>query len=200
MQANTRLRVEVSDVRAEARDVVVLELRVAGGVSPLPPFTPGAHLEVYLSNGLIRHYSLCNDPVETHRYCIGGGLARDSRGGSRFVHQALRVGSKLEISAPRNNFPLELAAEELVFIAGGIGITPILAMIRSCEARKRPWRLYYCARNRQRAAFYEDLKRSRPIACISTSTTSRTGACSTPWRRWPVCRTPRTSTPAGRVR
>jgi len=161
MQASTRLRVEISDVRCEARDVMVLELR-AGDGGALPPFTPGAHLELYLSNGLIRHYSLCNDPAERDRYCIGVGLARDSRGGSRFVHQTLRVGSKLDVSAPRNNFPLELAAEELVFIAGGIGITPILSMIRSCEARHRPWRLFYCARNRQRTAFYEDLRLLAP--------------------------------------
>ncbi len=161
MQASPRLRVEVTDVRCEARDVMVLELRNPDG-GALPPFTPGAHLEVYLSNGLIRHYSLCNDPAERNRYCIGVGLARDSRGGSKFVHHTLRVGTKLEVSAPRNNFPMELAAEQCVFIAGGIGITPIMAMIRACEATHKPWRLFYCARNRQRTAFYEDLRALAP--------------------------------------
>nr|ALV86414.1 ferredoxin:oxidoreductase FAD/NAD(P)-binding:oxidoreductase [uncultured bacterium 16] len=164
MAANDRLALKVSDVRCEARDVMVLELRHADG-GTLPPFTPGAHLEVYLSDGLIRHYSLCNDSAETDRYCIGVGLARDSRGGSRFVHQTIRVGTKLEVSAPRNNFPLELAAEDVVFIAGGIGITPILSMIRACEARHKPWRLFYCARNRQRTAFYEDLRALAPDRC-----------------------------------
>jgi len=156
MPVAATLQLVVTDVRSEARDVVVLELRDPQGAA-LPPFTPGAHLEVYLPNGLIRHYSLCNDPAETDRYCLGVGLAKDSRGGSRFMHQNLRVGAKLSTSAPRNNFPLELAAEEFVFIAGGIGITPILSMIRSSIAAHRPWRLFYCARNRQRAAFYEDL-------------------------------------------
>ncbi|TDU28543.1 vanillate O-demethylase ferredoxin subunit [Panacagrimonas perspica] len=161
MQTNSRLRLAVTDVRCEARDVMVLELRSPeGGV--LPAFTAGAHLEIYLGNGLIRHYSLCNNPAERDRYCIGVGLARDSRGGSSFVHQTLRVGSKLDVSAPRNNFPLELAAEECVFVAGGIGITPIMAMIRACEAVHKPWRLFYCARNRQRTAFYEDLRTMAP--------------------------------------
>ena len=158
---NDRLALKVTDVRCEARDVMVLELRSPEG-GALPAFTAGAHLEVYLSNGLIRHYSLCNDPAERERYCIGVGLARDSRGGSSFVHQTLRVGAKLDVSTPRNNFPLELAAEECVFIAGGIGITPVMAMIRACEAVHKPWRLFYCARNRQRTAFYEDLRALAP--------------------------------------
>ncbi|TDU32581.1 vanillate O-demethylase ferredoxin subunit [Panacagrimonas perspica] len=161
MQAAARLELVVTDVRSEARDVIVLELRDPGR-GALPRFTPGAHLELYLPNGLIRHYSLCNDAAETDRYCLGVSLARDSRGGSRFMHQNLRVGTKLSTSVPRNNFPLELAAEEFVFIAGGIGITPILSMIRSSVAANRPWRLFYCARNRQRAAFYEDLSALAP--------------------------------------
>ncbi|MGQ0698998.1 MAG: PDR/VanB family oxidoreductase [Panacagrimonas sp.] len=164
MAASDRLALKVSNVHCEARDVMVLELRNPDGGS-LPAFTPGAHLEVYLGNGLIRHYSLCNDPAERDRYCIGVGLARDSRGGSRFVHQTVRVGATLNVSTPRNNFPLELAAEEYVFIAGGIGITPIMAMIRACESTNRKWRLYYCTRNRQRTAFYEDLRALAPDKC-----------------------------------
>ena len=162
--AADRMTLKVSGVRCEARDVMLLELRDPGG-GALPPFTAGAHLEVHLANGLIRHYSLCNDPVERDRYCLGVGLARDSRGGSKYLHENLRLGATLSVSAPRNNFPLELAASEVVFIAGGIGITPIMAMIRSCEATHRPWRLFYCARNRQRTAFYEDLRALAPERC-----------------------------------
>ena len=156
-----RLSLKVSSVRAEARDVMVVEMRDASG-GELPAFTAGAHLEVHLANGLVRHYSLCNDPVERDRYCIGVGLARDSRGGSRFVHDTVRVGATLSVSAPRNNFPLERAAAEYVFVAGGIGITPIMAMVRACQAAHKPWRLFYCARNRQRTAFYEDLRAIAP--------------------------------------
>ena len=144
-------------MRCEARDVVVLDLRRADG-DALPAFSAGSHLEITLDNGLVRHYSLCNDPAERHRYCIGVGLARESRGGSRFVHEQVRVGSVLSVSTPRNHFAIDPSGAEAVFIAGGIGITPILSMIHACEAASTPWRLLYCARNRQRTAFYEDLR------------------------------------------
>jgi len=157
MASPTWLTLEVTDLRSEAKDVLVIELRDRAGAE-LPRFAAGAHLEVHLGNGLIRHYSLCNDPAETRRYCIGVGLARESRGGSRFIHRSLRVGMTLKVGPPRNHFPLEDCAPEYAFIAGGIGITPIMAMIRTCEALGRPWRLFYCARNRQRTAFYEELQ------------------------------------------
>lgn len=156
MPAADRLHLKVFGVRCEARDVMVLDLRDPSG-NVLPSFTAGAHLEFTLADGLIRHYSLCNDPAERHRYCVGVGLARESRGGSKQVHETMRVGSTVTVSAPRNNFPLDATAEEVVFVAGGIGITPIMAMIHNCQASGMPWRLFYCARNRQRTAFYEDL-------------------------------------------
>lgn len=161
MATADRISLRVSDVRSEARDVMWFELRDPQG-RELPPFTPGAHLELSLANGLIRHYSLCNDATERDRYCIAVGLARDSRGGSRHLHQSLRLGATVQVSAPRNHFPLELAAEGYVFIAGGIGITPIMAMVRHCLAAHRPFRVYYCARNRQRCAFYEELRAIAP--------------------------------------
>lgn len=156
-----RLSLKVAAVRCEARDVMWLELRDPAG-GKLPAFTAGSHLEVYLENKLIRHYSLCNDPRETDRYCIGVGLARDSRGGSKQIHETVRVGQTLAVSSPRNNFPLELAADEYVFIAGGIGITPIMSMIQTCESMNKKWRLLYCTRNRSRAAFYEELAALQP--------------------------------------
>jgi tetrachlorobenzoquinone reductase len=150
------LDVIVADVRAEARDVVTLELRAAGG-GQLPPFEPGAHLDVHLPNGLVRQYSLTNDWRERDRYVIGVGRAADSRGGSDFVHSSVRAGVPLKISAPRNNFPLDPDAGSFLFIAGGIGVTPIMAMVRWCVANQKDWRLIYAARSRQRAAFYEEL-------------------------------------------
>ena len=151
------LQLEVSSVRSEAKDVLALELRDRSGV-PLPQFSPGSHLEVSLGCGLIRHYSIFNDPTERDRYCIAVGLAPGSRGGSRHIHDRVRRGDMLSVSQPRNYFPLVPDAEEYCFIAGGIGITPILSMIRWCVAAGKAWRLYYCVRSRQRAAFYEDIR------------------------------------------
>lgn len=154
--ATDTLMLRVNHVRAEAKDVLALELTAPDG-SDLPPFTPGAHLELKLRNGQIRHYSLLNDPAERHRYVIAVGLALETRGGSRFIHESLRQGDSLAVTAPRNNFPLDEDATRYCFVAGGIGITPILSMIRWCERHGRDWRLVYAARNRIRAAFYEDL-------------------------------------------
>jgi vanillate O-demethylase ferredoxin subunit len=157
MPADPRLQLEVTDVQAEARDVILLELRARGG-GELPAFLPGAHVEVDLPNGLVRHYSLTNDWRERDRYVIGIGRSARSRGGSLFAHQALRRGATLPTSSPRNGFPLEPSARRFLFLAGGIGITPIVAMIRWCQAMDRPWRLAYAVRSAQRAAFHETLK------------------------------------------
>jgi vanillate O-demethylase ferredoxin subunit len=150
------LTVLVADVRAEAKDVITLELRaIAGG--ELPAFTPGAHLDVHLPNGLVRNYSLTNDWRERNRYVVGVGRAADSRGGSSYIHSSIRAGAQLKISAPRNNFALDEKSASFLFIAGGIGVTPIMSMVRWCIANGKPWRLIYAARSRQRTAFYEEL-------------------------------------------
>lgn len=161
---STMLQLQVHALHCEARDVRVVELRDPRG-APLPAFTAGAHLELQLPNGLVRHYSLCNDPAERRRYCIGVGLACNSRGGSRYLHQHLHLGTRVQSSAPRNHFELAPDAGETVFIAGGIGITPIMAMIHHSRAQGRRWRLFYCARSRQRCAFYEDLRALAPEHC-----------------------------------
>ncbi|HEY1145992.1 MAG TPA: PDR/VanB family oxidoreductase [Allosphingosinicella sp.] len=156
MASAALLTVQVSEVSAEARDVVRLELRpVSGGA--LPPFEPGSHIEVTLPNGLVRHYSMVNDCRETDRYVIAVGRAAAGKGGSDYIHRQVRCGSQLRITPPRNNFHLDPKAGSYLFLAGGIGVTPIMAMIRWAEANKRPWRLVYAARSRQRTAFYEEL-------------------------------------------
>ena len=146
------LELIVSRLTAEAEGVVGIELRSAHGL-PLPPFTAGAHIDLHLPGGMARQYSLCNDPRETHRYCLGVGLAAASRGGSAYLHQQLREGDKVAVSAPRSLFGIDSSATEHLFIAGGIGITPILSMIHWCEANQAVWRLLYCVRSRQRAAY-----------------------------------------------
>ena len=133
-----------------------LELRATSG-GQLPPFEPGAHLDLHLPNGLVRQYSLTNDWRERDRYVIGVARVADSRGGSSFVHSSIRAGMPLTISGPLNNFALDPDADRFLFIAGGIGVTPIMSMIRWCVANGKPWRLIYAARSRQGAAFYEEL-------------------------------------------
>lgn len=152
----SKLHLQVTDVQAEARDVLQVELRAPGN-GELPAFEPGAHVAVDLPNGLIRHYSLANDWRERDRYVLGVARSPQSKGGSLFIHQALRRGMSLPVSVPSNGFPLDPSATQYLFLAGGIGITPILAMIRWCQANARPWRLVYAVRNLQRAAFLEAL-------------------------------------------
>jgi tetrachlorobenzoquinone reductase len=153
------LDVIVSRLTHEAEDVLGLELRALDAV-PLPSFAAGSHVDLHLPNGLCRQYSLTNDPAERERYCLGVGLSPNSRGGSRHVHISVKVGDVLRISEPRCLFSLAPDAAEHIFIAGGIGITPILSMIRHCEAHARPWRLLYCVRSRSRAAFLWELAAS----------------------------------------
>ncbi|SUA91532.1 PDR/VanB family oxidoreductase [Pandoraea pulmonicola] len=140
--------------------IAVFELR-APDDGTLPPFTAGAHIELFLRHGLSRCYSLLNDPAERHRYVIGVNRDAASRGGSAFVHEHLREGATLKIGTPRNHFPLDEAAAGVghtVLVAGGIGVTPLLSMAARLEALRRPWTLHYCARNRESAAFVDRLE------------------------------------------
>jgi len=150
------LTLRVTHYAAEAKDIVPIELRAVDGRA-LPPFTAGAHLEIVVPGDLPRHYSLLNAPDEHDRYLIAVGLAPESRGGSSYLHRQLRLGDTLACSLPRNHFPLDETLERYCLVAGGIGITPILAMLLWCQANGKDWRLVYSVRNRQRAAFYETL-------------------------------------------
>lgn len=148
-----KLPVAVTRIADEAIAIRSFELRSTNGAA-LPPFTAGAHIEVHLPGGVIRSYSLCNDPAERDRYVIAVLREEDGRGGSRHLHDLLKVGDVLTISAPRNHFPL--AGREARFhllLAGGIGVTPMIAMISELERTGAPWRLHYCTRNRERTAF-----------------------------------------------
>lgn len=142
----------VTRLTHEALDVLGVELKAPDGAE-LPAFTAGAHIDLSLPSGLCRQYSLVNAPSDRRRYVLGVGLAAASRGGSAYVHRQLRVGDVVRVGEPRALFGLDDAAAEQIFVAGGIGITPILAMIRGCEARRQRWRLLYCVRSRARAAY-----------------------------------------------
>ena len=152
-----KLLLRVKSISWEAQGICAYELVAIDG-SELPPFTAGAHVDLHLPNGLVRSYSLLNDQTETSRYVVGVNRDPASRGGSRHMHEVLRPGDTLPVSPPRNNFELNETAEQSVFIAGGIGITPILSMIRRLDALGRDWRLYYCARTRKNAAFLKVLR------------------------------------------
>ncbi len=126
---------------------------------PLPNYAPGAHIDLHLPNGLIRNYSLTDAAPEPATYTVG--IKRDpaSRGGSRFIHEELRVGTAIAISAPRNNFRLREDAAHTILIAGGIGITPIWCMVQRLNALGRGWQLHYACRSRADMAFRQELER-----------------------------------------
>ncbi|MFJ3503133.1 MULTISPECIES: PDR/VanB family oxidoreductase [unclassified Streptomyces] len=126
----------------------VVELRLEG--ADLPAWQPGAHIDLVLPSGLVRQYSLCGDPADTGSYTVATrliGAGQGGRGGSREVHERLREGVEVEIRGPRNRFPF-VDAPAYVFVAGGIGITPVLPMLRAAEAAGADWRLLYCGRSR----------------------------------------------------
>ncbi|MFM0662945.1 PDR/VanB family oxidoreductase [Paraburkholderia sediminicola] len=151
-----KIQVVIEERSDEAQDVVRLALRRPDGES-LPAFTAGAHIDLFLPNGLTRQYSLIGDVGETYCYEVAVSKVANGRGGSSCVHSTLNVGNTLDISEPRNNFPLQPGHNRFLFIAGGIGITPILSMIRYCERQGWAWQLLYLARSRAHAAFYQQL-------------------------------------------
>jgi ferredoxin-NADP reductase len=150
------LRLRVKSATWEAPNIVSYDLRPLEA-GELPAFSAGAHIDLTLPNGLIRSYSLTNPQPERHRYVIAVQKDRASRGGSKWVHENFRPGDILTVNGPRNNFALNEAAESSLFIAGGIGITPIMSMIERLTSLKRDWELIYCARKRADAAFTEKL-------------------------------------------
>lgn len=156
MASNT-LQVFVHTLRYEADGIISIDLR-ATDRQDLPAFEAGSHIDCHLPNGLVRSYSLLNDCTERHRYVLGVLKDAKSRGGSKAVHEQLRVGMRLEISAPRNNFALHEEAAHSVLVAGGIGITPLLCMARRLRALGKSFEVLYFARSRTHAAFIEDVE------------------------------------------
>lgn len=138
-----------------ADGVVRVDLRAADGTE-LPSWEPGAHIGLRLPNGLTRQYSLCGDVADRSTWTIAVLREQASRGGSAWVHERLTAGTVLDIDEPRNNFAL-CEAEEYLFVAGGIGITPLLPMARSVAAAGKRWRLFYCGRSRDAMALVPEL-------------------------------------------
>lgn len=157
MTAATRT-VRVARVRQEALDICSFEL-VDGDGGTLPAFSAGAHIDVHLPDGLVRPYSLCNDPTQTHHYLIAVLRDPGSRGGSIGMH-ALAEGATLKISDPRNHFALTPAARHHLLLAGGIGVTPILCMAERLSAIGASFDMRYCTRSPERAAFVDRIRAS----------------------------------------
>jgi vanillate O-demethylase ferredoxin subunit len=153
---NKLIRVRVATRQDEALDICSLDLVPADG-GALPAFGAGAHIDLHLPGGLVRQYSLCNAPGETKRYRIAVLRDAASRGGSATVHDQLQVGTVLEIGVPRNLFELDPSAPHHLLLAGGIGITPLLAMAEQLAAQGSAFTLHHATRSRERTPFVAQL-------------------------------------------
>ncbi len=150
------LQARVADVSEIAEGVKTFAL-VPAGDAPFPAFEAGSHLDILLGNGLVRSYSLCNLPDGSGRYVIAVRRQDDGAGGSVYIHDRVAEGDTLTIRPPRNNFALRREAGHSVLVAGGIGITPIFAMIQQLERDGHSWSLYFASPSRARTAFLDDL-------------------------------------------
>ena len=153
MTDQATLRVTAKQVQSDG--VLTLELAAPSG-GRLRDWTPGSHIDLVLPNGLTRQYSLCGDRFDAFRYRVGVLREPAGRGGSAFVHDELAVGELVGVGGPRNNFPL-VPSEQYLFVAGGIGITPLLPMIRQADLLGADWRLLYGGRRRASMAFLDEL-------------------------------------------
>ncbi len=144
-----------------AKGVVRLTLHHPEGAA-LPSWDPGAHIDLVLRDGLIRQYSLCGDIADRAQFEVCVLREEEGRGGSAYVHEQLAEGDKVRVQGPRNNFALVDDGDEYVFIAGGIGITPLVPMISAVAARGAAWQLFYGGRTRESMAFREQLMSAHP--------------------------------------
>jgi ferredoxin-NADP reductase len=152
------MRLLLARIEYSAVGTHLFEFRRANGAA-LPGYEPGAHVDVHLPGGLIRQYSIVDPPAAgMDRYVVGIKRDPKSRGGSLAAHERLRVGEVVEVSAPRNHFPLDEQAPLSVFIAGGIGITPIACMVQRLRSLGRPWSLHYAVRTRAEAALLDRIQ------------------------------------------
>lgn len=165
------LSVIVDGLWRQGNKSLAVRLVVENGEA-LPEWQPGAHIDVHLPCGVIRQYSLTGS-CENEGYLICVGRETASRGGSRYIHETLRPGQKLLISAPRNLFALQ-EAERVLLLAAGIGITPLYAMALALEAAGAPFTLHYYVRQAESAAFARELAQIEQGNCVIHTTSPRT--------------------------
>ncbi|WP_217238056.1 cytochrome P450 [Streptomyces sp. AC555_RSS877] len=152
---STPTPLRVTAVRAAAQDVLAVELGLPDG-SELPAWRPGAHVELRLPSGRLRQYSLCGDPADATTWRIGVLREPKGRGGSVELHELAGPGATFAVRGPRNHFPL-VEAPSYLFVAGGIGVTPVLAMVRAAAGRGTPFTVVYGGRTRSTMAFADEL-------------------------------------------
>ena len=157
---DTPLELVVAQRDVAAAGVIVLTLRDAQG-GRLPAWEPGAHIDLIVDSSCVRQYSLCSDPADLYSYRIGVLREPNSRGGSVYIHDHLAIGSLVRVGRPRNNFSLQPRGR-YVFIAGGIGITPLLPMMAAADAAGAKWQLVYGGRTRVSMAFANELLERYP--------------------------------------
>ncbi len=160
------LKVRIVSKRDEAKDICSFELADPAGRS-LPPFGAGGHIDVEVNNQLIRQYSLCNHPGEQHRYLIAVLKDPNTRGGSLAMHERFQEGDLINISEPKNHFPLANSASKSLLFAGGIGVTPILCMAERLAQTGADFDFHYCARSLDRMAFVDRIKQSAFASRVS---------------------------------
>ncbi|WP_372660400.1 2Fe-2S iron-sulfur cluster-binding protein [Hydrogenophaga sp.] len=146
------LSVRVQRKQQEALDICSLEL-VPVNDQQLPAFTAGSHLDLHLPGGVVRQYSLCNTPDQATHYQVAVLRDAQSRGGSKAVHDLLHEGDVLNISHPKNHFALAPSASRHLLLAGGIGVTPMMAMAETLAAQGAVFEMHYCTRSAERTAF-----------------------------------------------
>lgn len=154
---NSSLTLLVRQITYQAIGINSYELTHPDG-EELPPFTPGSHIDVFIPGGFIRQYSLCNDPSERNRYVIAVLKDDVGRGGSKSLHENVKVQDTLTISYPRNNFFLSTEAKRHLLVAGGIGVTPLKSMAHYLDKLGEDFELHYCSKSINHAAFYDELK------------------------------------------
>jgi ferredoxin-NADP reductase len=150
-------QVVVSEIADEVPAVVSLRLQRGNG-RPMPRFEPGAHVELQIPNGSRRSYSICSDPADLGHYMLGVLREPKSRGGSSYIHDRLEAGDVLLMSEPKSSFGLARDASRHVFIAGGIGVTPFLSMLRQLRHEGADFHFHYLARDRQSSCFLAELR------------------------------------------
>ena len=169
--------VRLRQIRLEGEGITSYEF-VSATDAVLPAFSAGAHIDLHLPHDMVRSYSLVNAPSDASRYLIAVYREHEGRGGSAWMHSSPRVGDVLRISAPSNDFPLEENAAHSIFIAGGIGVTPVMSMLHRLDELGRAWRLHYASRSAREAAFVDELRGMQHGAgevefCFGTSRTAR---------------------------
>lgn len=160
------MKMKVASLRSEPGDVSVIEFRHPKRPE-LPPYEAGAHVDVHLPSGKVRQYSLMGDPADLTCYVVGVKLEAEGRGGSAWLHANLRVGDEVPVSAPRNHFGLCPEGTRHLLLAGGIGVTPMIAMARALKAEGKAFTLHYFSRSRSLAPMLGDLEAEFPAGSIA---------------------------------